>query len=94
MRAPAYLEWIRNQPCAWDGTCGVEASHHPEQGHGRMGTKTDDLRALPLSSETHHQFHQEGTIGSMSPAVSRQWIETQINRHLKRYMVEVMGVGA
>ncbi len=90
VRDPAYLRWIRQQSCPWTGSGHVEASHHPEPMHGRMGAKTDDYRTIPLSPETHREFHAKGAIGNMTPEQTRQWVETQINRHLIKYLREVM----
>lgn len=51
-RDPAYLDWIRKQPCV---LCGArsEAHHLKLPGQGRMGKKPDDYFAVPLCRTCH-----------------------------------------
>jgi hypothetical protein len=60
-RDPAYLEFVRGQPCAvclQPGPC--EAHHIPRLGHGAMGMKADDYRTAPLCSPCHAKAHTKG----------------------------------
>ena len=87
-RDSRYLRWIRSQPCAWSGAATVEASHHPEQGGGSMAMKCSDYRTLPLAPTVHRQFTDHQRIGNMDAEQTRAWTETQITRHLARYIRE------
>lgn len=59
-RNPLYLRFIRQQPCCVSGvTWTVEAAHTGPRG---LGTKANDLDALPLSRELHRQLHQIGPV--------------------------------
>lgn len=80
-RMPAYLAWLRRQPCARCGTReGVEASHHNEQGHGTMGRKPPDARAIPLCARDHRLFHSD-------PArFPRDWIDSVIAAHTRAWV--------
>lgn len=65
-RDPKYLAWIRRQPCtlSFDErimcTQTIEANHIRAEGHGGLGTKPDDSRALPFCSLMHLHYHQLG----------------------------------
>ena len=80
MRDRARLAWVRLQRCcarkgtgtACDGP--IEASHHPEKGHGSMGQKTGDGAAISLCSGHHRRWHQTGQIGNLSHEESRAFI--------------------
>lgn len=89
-RVPAYLAWIRKQPCAWCGAAPPsEASHHPEPGHGRTAVKTSDYRVIPLCPPCHReQWGARRTLGRMSPEQTSAWVETQLVRHLARRLDE------
>lgn len=54
-----YKAWIRRLPCL---LCGGESEPHhiPQEGHGVMARKTDDLRAIPLCHSHHMQYHRYG----------------------------------
>ncbi len=58
VKDPAYLEWIRTQPCCICERLGVlqegstEAAHVGDRG---LGQKCSDLEALPLCAWGHHR---------------------------------------
>ena len=57
-RDPAYLAWIRRQPCAlatYACTGGTHA-HHATAGRG-LGQKAHDHTAVPLCALHHEAFH-------------------------------------
>ena len=93
-RSSRYLAWIREQPCAWSGVRGVEASHHPREGHASVSAKCSDYRTLPLAPEVHREWHDRGAIGGMTPEQTRAWVETEINEHLARYVRVLEGEAA
>lgn len=57
-RAPAYVEWVRTQPCraASTGVCRgpVHAHHAGERG---LGQRADDLSCIPLCAQHHRDWH-------------------------------------
>lgn len=59
LRFPAYLAWIRRQPCAVCGGHGSEAAH---QTLGEAGTaiKAPDTHAVPLCQACHAESHRQG----------------------------------
>lgn len=80
-RNPEYLDWIRDQPCAWCGEeqkSPTEASHHPRQGHGSTALKCSDYRAIPLCGECHRS--------GMTPHSDHLWVEHQITERLVRWI--------
>jgi hypothetical protein len=56
---PAYLRFIRRQPCILTGTAS-EAAHIVPPGHDKMGSKVSDYRTIPLSSTMHRAYHKLG----------------------------------
>jgi hypothetical protein len=72
---PEYLEWLRTQPCARCGkTAPSEPSHHPAEGHGSMGMKCPDVRAIPLCA----RCHRTGPLAHHRIPFARTWVEDQI----------------
>lgn len=66
-RDEKYLAWIRTQPCVvhaieHQGPCGtgIDAHHVRAKGHGGVGTKPSDYRAVPLCRNAHQIFHDFG----------------------------------
>lgn len=64
-RDPAYLAWIRLQPCAscypGDQRTSSEAHHEIQiRGQGGMGRKKPDAWAVPLCRQHHAERHAEG----------------------------------
>jgi hypothetical protein len=57
---PAYLSWIRTQPCIRCDRQPSEAHHQPAVGHSSVGSKCDDTRAVPLCTEHHAELHRRG----------------------------------
>lgn len=90
-RSPHYLAWIRQHDCAWCGKAGPsEASHHPAEGHGGMGTKADDHDVVPLCHGCHAHWHQHTRLGSMTSADSKAWAARQAHEWLKRWVRETV----
>jgi hypothetical protein len=58
-RLPAYLEYIRLQPCLRCGRKGGEAHHEPF-GLNAVGAKPPDTHAIPLCPACHRIRHQTG----------------------------------
>lgn len=60
-RNPAFLEYVRQQPCDFCGTgMGVEAHHYGKHG---MATKCSDYEAVPLCHDHHVEgWHRHGTL--------------------------------
>lgn len=58
-RAPAYLEYIREQQCLVCGGAGGPSQAHHEDGHG-TSIKGSDFHALPLCSGHHRKRHDKG----------------------------------
>lgn len=52
MEDPAYLRFIRKQPCCVSGTAS-EAAHIVPEGQGKAGSKVSDYRTVPLSAKLH-----------------------------------------
>lgn len=61
-RDPAYLDWIRTQPCTACGASPVHAHHHPAAGHSSVGLKTSDYRTVPLCPVCHDRVHRIGKL--------------------------------
>lgn len=57
-----YIEWIKSLNCC---CCGArnefsDPHHVNKKGHGGVGTKANDRRAVPLCHHHHTIVHQEG----------------------------------
>lgn len=65
VRSPAYLDWVREHPCCACGAAGPSDPHH--YGRHGVGTKTDDLRTVPLCREDHDAFHRTRCVRGKSP---------------------------
>lgn len=63
-RDEKYLAWIRLQPSVVSGMrhefARMEAHHVPKKGFGKMGSKADDSRAVPLTTLEHRYYHDVG----------------------------------
>lgn len=64
-RDPAYLAWIKQQPCVISGQFAsgrmpVDAHHLIGHGYSGVGTKAPDFLAFPLSREAHENLHHYG----------------------------------
>src|SRR5690349_13928462 len=66
VRDSAYLKWIRTLSCCVHPNCPnslsgpVEAHHIRPEGHGGLGTKPSDFRALPFCETAHRTYHAIG----------------------------------
>lgn len=60
-RSAAYLGWIRDQACCvcYNGAPS-QAAHVRIGGHGGVGLKPSDFRAVPLCARCHGIQHQYG----------------------------------
>lgn len=58
-RSPAYLAYIRRQPCATCGGGPCEAHHLKIRGTVAMGRKVSDYQAVPLCRDCHRQVHDD-----------------------------------
>lgn len=60
---PKYIAWLHSQPCVVTGQAvRIEANHIRQEGHGGVGTKPDDRRALPMTREVHREYHDIGRL--------------------------------
>lgn len=64
LRCDLYLAHVRKYPCAVCARTGPSDPHH--FGPRGMGQKTDDFRVVPLCRSCHDDFHQRGTVSSLS----------------------------
>jgi len=58
-RNPAYLAWLRTQPC-----CLCSYPHHIQAHHtesGGMGIKGSDMSCVCVCMVCHHDIHQNGS---------------------------------
>lgn len=87
---PKYLQWIRNLECLCspDEPCfpSVEAHHVAPRGGGKVGSKADDSRAVPLCSIHHRSYHAHGR--TPWEAVHRIDLEAAIVQLNERYAKE------
>lgn len=74
LRAPAYLAFVRELPCAVCRAPAPSEAHHFGP-HG-TGTKTDDTRVVPLCTSCHTgEFHRTGRVVLRGRRLSR--LETE-----------------
>ena len=60
-RSPAYMAFIREQPCCLSGaTIGIESHHEAPEGHGTMGGKPCDSRCVPVEWKLHRKMESPG----------------------------------
>lgn len=83
IRDEQYLAWIRTLPCLvstdrHSGDNPVDAHHVLPSGGGKVGSKTDDRRAVPLCRQLHEWYHSEGRAEFES--VFRLDLEAEIQR--------------
>lgn len=55
-----YIKWIRSLSCCITGKPLPDPHHINEAGHGAMGSKAIDRRAIPLSHPLHQELHSIG----------------------------------
>lgn len=64
VKDPAYIKYIYSVPCIAclvSGDYNLSEPHHVnKKGHGSMGSKTDDSRAIPLCRPHHTEIHLIG----------------------------------
>lgn len=64
LRSPAYLAFVREQPCC---VCRAPAPSDPHHfGPRGIGQKTDDRRTAPLCADCHRCFHDTGSLPGLS----------------------------
>jgi hypothetical protein len=55
-----YLAYVRRHPCCACGRPGPSDPHHVQlKGHGSMGSKTHDIRTVPLCREHHDEVGRD-----------------------------------
>lgn len=63
-RDPAYLDWIRHQPCCVSQRKDTVIAHHIQTNSSRgLGQKPSDYWSVPLTNHLHMELH---TIGEKS----------------------------
>ena len=81
---PAYLEWLREQPCCACGKWGWSTPHH-KTGAG-MGKRAHDHEAMPLCVGCHKDLHEfSGRFALMGQLSRADWQDTQIREHRAMY---------
>lgn len=61
VRCPAYLSFIRRQPCCLTGREGEIQSHHQARtGHGGKSRTACDSRAIPVHWKLHNKMESPG----------------------------------
>lgn len=64
IRDEQYLAWIRTQPClvgsGLDCDGKIDAHHVMPVGCGKVGSKADDRRTVPLCRTGHRHYHDWG----------------------------------
>lgn len=71
LRSPAWLAYLRTLPCSWCARpAPSEASHHGPHG---VSIKADDMRAIPLCTGCHREYHQAGRLGYMTGKDITEW---------------------
>ena len=72
---PAYLAWIRTQPCC-HCLCDGTVAHHMIGIGGRMGSKMGDHFAMPMCVKCHSDLHtiwmRDDKAGAI--AIQSQWV--------------------
>ena len=63
-----YLNFVRSLPCAHCGNPETIAHHPIGLGMGAMGTKPDDISAVPMCPACHGKLHEN----------SKTWVLPQI----------------
>lgn len=86
-RDPAYLRWLRTQPCAFcNRPAPSEVSHHGRHG---VGIKASDHLALPACHECHDRHHRTGSphpgCDHMTPDERRDAFTVSASRYRARY---------
>lgn len=86
-----YLDWLRTQPSALDGTWSAwnmdigrwenVPAHYRTAANSGTGTKPE-YSAIPLTREQHDLQHRIGTFAFMP----RDWWEEQCELHLNRWI--------
>lgn len=79
-RDPKYLAWIRTRPCTIQpcDSKSIHAHHVRVEGHGGIGTKPDDSRAIPLCPLTHRSYHDIGRNDF------ERWFQIELETEIKR----------
>lgn len=76
-RSTAYLDWVREKPCAWCSSPPRSEAHH--YGKRGKGTKTSDYLTVPLCRICHQRFHDSGALPDSTPAATREaFLQEQI----------------
>ena len=57
--SPAYLKWVKAQPCQCCGMPADDPHHLIGHGQGGMGTKAHDIFAIPLCRKHHTELHND-----------------------------------
>lgn len=97
-RSSAYLQWIRNQPCA--GICShpqylrngrnytsVVAAHVRILGSGGIALKPSDFRTVPLCNNCHQYQHKIGEVSFWEVHVQKVVIGV-VADHMARFAAE------
>jgi hypothetical protein len=96
---PAYLAWVRTQPCVldtnhhsvihpWDGFCACEGRTHAHHAGRKPGVamKADDSTAIPLCDRHHRQWHDaNGVFAGLTKLQRFAWSQRAIADTQGRY---------
>ena len=91
---PAYLNWLRRQPCAHCGHIAPSEAHHSTVAPSRRGAskrgkgeKSDDRFAFPLYFKCHRAFHYAtGDFREWDKAKRRAWQEEMSAKYRDIYL--------
>ena len=91
-RDPAYLKWLRGEPCIISGT-RANVSESVVAAHiGTMGTgiKSHDWWALPMLNSTHQRCHNEGEISVLRMEAPDWLIRAAFRAYAKEIYAEYL----
>ncbi len=81
-----YLDWVRNQPCIFEGgDCEGPVCAHHEQGHG-LALKAPDDRTMALCHRHHMDLHAlRGRFKGWTKAQRKQWEAEMVEKYRALY---------
>ena len=90
MKDPAYLSWVRRQPCYVCGSTPSEAHHRTGAG---MGRKASDHDTMPLCTRHHREFHDlSGHFRGWRKMRIREWQADAVTVTAANYTLHDTGV--
>jgi len=86
LRDPAYLLWLRDQPCLISGLSATDSESvvAAHLGTGGKGIKSPDNEAIPVLNSRHQNMHVYGEVRTLRSAPD--WLIRDAFRALAREM--------